>query len=566
MVILVIIISILTGMFKIQFSNRGGLAIFTHTNWLIIWLFLFLYVMAAVTYSFMFTTFFNRANIASIVGAIIWFVLLLPFNIINQNYNNISANVKLVSSLLCNTGMGFGIKVISQYETAGVGVQWDNLFSPVSPDDDLTLGAIMIVLLIASMVQMLITLYVEKIKPGEFGVAEPWYFPVTAKFWTGKVKSHDNEEDLLQKANSNFEAEPVGKKAGIQVRGLRKVYDKKTAVKNLNLNMYEDQITVLLGHNGAGKSTTMSMLTGLFSPTSGTAYIDGKDIRTDLNSIRGSLGLCPQHNVLFNELTVREHITFFSKLKGLKKKNDIEEQIRKYVNLLELMPKINAQSSTLSGGMKRKLSIGIALCGDSKIVMCDEPTSGMDPAARRALWDLLIQEKKGRTILLTTHFMDEADVLGDRIAIMAEGDLKTVGSSFFLKKKFGVGYRLVCVKAAGCDPSQLTALLASYIPSIQIETNIGSELTYVLNESYVGKFKTIFADLEEKTSQLKISSFGVSLTTLEEVFLKYVQCFGFKNFFFYSCEFYSTEWEQTQTFSRKLRQLLHPKISENKAV
>lgn len=282
----------------------------------------------------------------------------------------------------------------------------------------------------------------------------------------------------------------------------------------------KDQITVLLGHNGAGKSTTMSMLTGLFSPTAGTAYIDGKDIRTDLNSIRGSLGLCPQHNVLFNELTVREHITFFSKLKGLKKKSEIEEQIRKYVNLLELMPKINAQSSTLSGGMKRKLSIGIALCGDSKIVMCDEPTSGMDPAARRALWDLLIQEKKGRTILLTTHFMDEADVLGDRIAIMAEGDLKTVGSSFFLKKKFGVGYRLVCVKAAGCDPSQLTALLATYIPSIQIETNIGSELTYVLNESYVTKFKTIFADLEGKTSQLKISSFGVSLTTLEEVFLK----------------------------------------------
>ena len=103
---------------------------------------------------------------------------------------------------------------------------------------------------------------------------------------------------------------------------------------------------------------------------------------------------------------------------------------------------------------------------------------------------------------------------------MAEGELKTIGSSFFLKKKFGVGYRLVCVKAPGCDPSQLTNLLGKYIPGIQIETNIGSELTYILNENYIGQFKIIFADLETKSVDLKISSFGVSLTTLEEVFLK----------------------------------------------
>ena len=517
MIFQIIIITVLTGMFKIQFSSRSNLAVFTYSNFIIIWLFLFLYVTAAVTYSFMFTTFFNKANIASIVGAIGWFLLLLPYNLFNSTSNN---NIKLISSLFCNSGMGFGVSVITQYETLGVGVQWSNLFKPVSPDVDLTLGSVMTFLLIASIVQMTITLYMEKVKPGEFGVAEPFYFPFTIKFWTGRVKARDSEEDLTYKDDPNFEKEPVGKVAGIQVRGLKKVYAKKAAVVNLNLNMYEDQIMVLLGHNGAGKSTTMAMLTGLFPPTAGTAYVDGKDIRSELDSIRSSLGLCPQHNVLFNELTVREHITFFSKLKGLKKKSEIDEQIRKYVNLLELTPKIDAQSHTLSGGMKRKLSIGIALCGNSKIVMCDEPTSGMDPAARRALWDLLIKEKKGRTILLTTHFMDEADVLGDRIAIMAEGDLKTVGSSFFLKKKFGVGYRLVCVKGSGCDPNDLTKLLSKYIQNIQIETNIGSELTYILNDSYVDKFRTIFADLEEKSDALKISSFGVSLTTLEEVFLK----------------------------------------------
>lgn len=146
----------------------------------------------------------------------------------------------------------------------------------------------------------------------------------------------------------------------------------------------------------------MSMLTGMYPPSSGTAYIDGKDIRTEIDEARQSLGLCPQTNILFDELTVKEHIIFFARLKGVKGKREIAEEVLRYVNLLELSEKKNAQSKTLSGGQKRKLSIGIALCGNSKIVMCDEPTSGMDPSGRRALWDLLIAEKKGRTILLTT--------------------------------------------------------------------------------------------------------------------------------------------------------------------
>lgn len=155
-----------------------------------------------------------------------------------------------------------------------------------------------------------------------------------------------------------------------------------------------------------GKTTTMSMLTGMLVPTSGSAIINGKDIRSETNGARASLGLCPQHNILFDELTVREHIVFFSKLKGLDSQ-EIKEEVEKYVKLIDLMPKINSLSKTLSGGMKRKLCVCIALCGRSKVVLLDEPTSGMDPASRRALWDMLREEKHGRTILLSTHFMDE---------------------------------------------------------------------------------------------------------------------------------------------------------------
>lgn len=258
----------------------------------------------------------------------------------------------------------------------------------------------------------------------------------------------------------------------------------------------------------------------MYPPSSGTAYLNGRDIHYELDEARRSMGLCPQHNVLFDELTVGEHIIFFSRLKGMKDKREIDGEIRKYVNVLELNEKINDLSKSLSGGMKRKLSIGVALCGKSKIVMCDEPSSGLDPSSRRALWDLLLEEKKGRTILLTTHHMDEADVLGDRIAIMADGQLRTVGSSYFLKKRYGTGYRLICVKEPDCDPNIVLDVLKTYAPDASLETNAQTEAIFMIPEEHLYKFSHIFKALEDGSNTLKISSFGCQLTTLEEVFLK----------------------------------------------
>lgn len=245
------------------------------------------------------------------------------------------------------------------------------------------------------------------------------------------------------------------------------MFGSNEAVKSLNLNMYEGQITVLLGHNGAGKTTTMSMLTGMFPPTRGTAIVGGHDVRTSIQRVRDSMGLCLQHNVLFDNLTVREHLYFFGKLKGLAS-DQIDAEINNYIKLLELEDKIDARSSTLSGGMKRKLSVGMALCGSSKVVMLDEPTAGMDPSARRAIWNLLQKQKHGRTILLTTHFMDEADLLGDRIAIMSAGTLQCCGSSFFLKKRYGAGYYLIMDISPKCDTNDVTKLLQKHIPNIKV--------------------------------------------------------------------------------------------------
>lgn len=380
-------------------------SVFTYSSATALWFFLLIYAITTIMFCFMLSVFFSKANTASAIAGLVWFMIYSPYTFIQQRYDAVPLGAKIGMSLFSNTAMALGFNVVIRYEGTQEGLQWNNIFTPVSIDDHFHLGYVLIMLVVDAIIYLLVALYVEKIFPGDYGVPEKWYFPFTAKFWCNTVEYvgvQDINTNSPNRMNANFEVEPKNKTAGVQTRALRKVYDNnKVAVEGLNLNMYEDQITVLLGHNGAGKTTTMSMLTGMISPTSGTAIVNGKDIRRDINAVRSSIGLCPQHNILFDDLTVREHIDFFSRLKGLEKK-DVEREVEKYVRLLKLENKIDAKAGSLSGGMKRKLSVGIALCANSKVVLFDEPSSGVDPSARRALWDLLQQEKEGRTVLLVS--------------------------------------------------------------------------------------------------------------------------------------------------------------------
>ncbi|XP_044270584.1 phospholipid-transporting ATPase ABCA3-like isoform X2 [Tribolium madens] len=520
-VFLLISVILIIVLLKISWYPHTEYSVFTYADPTVMLAFLLLYVCATITFCFAISVFFSKANTAATVAGLVWFLSYAPYLFLQKQYDQLSLSTKLMASLGSNTAMAYGFQLMLMYEGTSEGIQWSNIGKPNTPDDSLTLGYIMLMLIIDTFIYLFVALYVEAVFPGEYGVPLPWYFPFTSSYWCGHP-SYVGVEDFSSVPSQEgefFEKEPNNLTPGIQIRNLRKVFGQKAAVRNLSLNMYNDQITVLLGHNGAGKTTTMSMLTGMFPPTSGTAVVCGHDIKTDMDGVRESLGLCPQHNIIFDELTVREHLYFFSKLKGLKHEA-INEEIDKYVELLELQPKANAKSATLSGGMKRKLCVGMALCGNSKVVMLDEPTAGMDPSARRALWDLLQNQKHGRTMLLTTHFMDEADLLGDRIAIMAGGELQCCGSSFFLKKKYGTGYHLIMDKASNCQEEHVTGLLRRHIPNIEMHGNVGSELTYLLSEEHSSVFEEMLRDLEENSASLGIRSYGISLTTLEEVFMK----------------------------------------------
>lgn len=516
-----------TVLFCVKVSPNG--AVLTYSDPTLVFVFLLVFAISTINFSFMISVFFSRANVAAAAGGFIYFLSYLPYVFLWPRYDLLSHAQKVSACLISNVAMAMGAQLIGMFEGKGTGIQWHNLFEAVTVDDDFSLAQVMGLLLLDALLYGLVAWYVEAVFPGEYGVPRPWYFFILSSYWCSSprvafLKEKEDEEDAEKASKGEYmEEEPAGLVAGVKIKRLAKVFKvgnkSKEAVRDLTLNMFEGQITVLLGHNGAGKTTTLSMLTGLFPPSSGRAYINGYDICQDMALIRRSLGLCPQHDVLFDNLTVREHLLFYTQLKGYPR-DKIPGEVDRIIRILNLEDKRNARSKTLSGGMKRKLSIGIALIGDSKVVMLDEPTSGMDPSARRATWDLLQGEKRGRTILLTTHFMDEADLLGDRIAIMASGELQCCGSPLFLKNKYGAGYHMVIVKDAFCNVSEITRLVHMYVPDATLESSAGAELSYILPKESTSRFELLFAELEMNRDELGIASYGASVTTMEEVFLR----------------------------------------------
>lgn len=277
--------------------------------------------------------------------------------------------------------------------------------------------------------------------------------------------------------------------------GRRKYKSVIKAVDDLSLKIRQGQIMVLLGANGSGKSTTLDAIAGLNTITKGSIEIDG----------RGGLGLCPQKNVLWDELTVYEHVRVFNRLKSTEGKASRRET-EELVAACDLAVKLKAKAGTLSGGQKRKLQLAMMFTGGSRVCCVDEVSSGIDPLARRKVWDILLNERGRRTILLTTHFLDEADVLSDHIAILSKGVLKAEGTAVELKHNLGGGYRVSVGHHTGYRPDSSLGNLAHNV-------DYDRTIYHLANSSEVSR---LISDLD----RAGIDDFSVQGPTVEDVFLK----------------------------------------------
>ena len=359
----------------------GG--IFPFSDFLTLYFLFMLHVNALITFSFLLGSVFKSSRVALIAILFGYFTNFIPYFAIQNYFFIIPLYGHLLLSFLSNSGFSIALTVVSNLEQLQVGLQWSNINSPLNNFSEVTVLHMYLMLLLDSVIYFVLAWYLDEVLPKEYGYRRPFYFLFTPYYWCGKRidcsgtnDSIENETIFANEMQNAFEKEPHDIDVGLKIEGLMKHFGEKKALKGLSLNLYKGQITSLLGHNGAGKSTTISIITGLFPPTSGTAYVDGYDITKDPDRVRESLGICPQHNVLFDRLSVWEHLHFFIRLKGIWNWGKAMEEVNQTMSDINLVHKKHVLSSNLSGGMKRRLSVGLAFIGGSKTVILDEPTSG----------------------------------------------------------------------------------------------------------------------------------------------------------------------------------------------
>ncbi|KAF8081609.1 hypothetical protein N665_0874s0003 [Sinapis alba] len=306
---------------------------------------------------------------------------------------------------------------------------------------------------------------------------------------------------------------------------LKKVYPRrdgnppKMAVRGLSLAVASKECFGMLGPNGAGKTSFINTMTGLVKPTSGAAFVQGLDICKDMDKVYTSMGVCPQHDLLWETLTGREHLLFYGRLKNLKgsELNQVVDESLKNVNLFN-GGVADKPAGKYSGGMKRRLSVAISLIGCPKVVYMDEPSTGLDPASRMNLWTVIKRAKRHTAIILTTHSMEEAEFLCDRLGIFVDGRLQCIGNPKELKGRYGGSY-VFTITTSSDHEQDVEMLVQDLSPNGKKIYHIAGTQKFEIPKEEV-RISEVFEAVEKAKRSFKVFAWGLADTTLEDVFIK----------------------------------------------
>mgnify|MGYP001380043894 FL=1 len=301
----------------------------------------------------------------------------------------------------------------------------------------------------------------------------------------------------------------------LDVQNLAKNYGDFQAVKGISFNIKEGEIFSLLGPNGAGKTTTISMLSTLYAPTSGDATIAGHSVTKDPMAVRNAIGVVPQDLALYEDLTARENLTFWGQMYGLSG-TALKNRVEEVLGQIGLVDKAKDRVKTYSGGMKRRVNIGVGLLHKPKLLFMDEPTVGIDPQSRRAILDTVKDlNQQGMTVLYTTHYMEEAEELSNRVGIIDHGELIAIGTQKELTQQVGETETLVLHISENEDPQALVNSLKG-IKEV-LEANVVNHEISVITPSA----KDVLAQVVTKANErgIKINSIDIREPNLEAVFL-----------------------------------------------
>lgn len=301
----------------------------------------------------------------------------------------------------------------------------------------------------------------------------------------------------------------------IKIENLVKKFGTFTAVDSINLNVKEGEIFGLLGPNGAGKTTTINMLLTLLIPTAGKITVDGMDITKNHEKVKQLMGLMTQETVVEAELTARQNLELFANLYHVPA-NQVQKRIKEALEESDLVKFADVKAGTFSGGMQRRLGLVKAMIQEPKILVLDEPTTGLDVQNRSTMWTRIRElNNEGATVILTTQYLEEADILCDRIAIIDHGKIIALGTPSEVKRIAGSG-KILEVVVRGDEVQKVISVLKSKFGLTAIST--GDKVTAVLDKNSETEFTRISAALDKE--KINIMSIGMHLPTLDDVFIK----------------------------------------------
>jgi ABC-type multidrug transport system ATPase subunit len=341
----------------------------------------------------------------------------------------------------------------------------------------------------------------------------------------------EREMDCDVEAEEKRVADGDTAEEGVVVEQVRKQYPGgQMAVDGVSFGIPFGECFGLLGPNGAGKTTLISALSGTAELTSGHGRICGLDVKTQMSEIHTVLGVCPQFDIVWDDLTVCEHLLLYARIKGVENERVSVRRVAEAVKLDG--DAYNTRASRLSGGMRRRLSLAIALISNPRVLFLDEPSTGLDPETRQSLWTIVARLRKNRCIVLTTHSMEEADALSQRIGIMAQGSLRCLGSPLHLKNKLGKGYQLT-LTLEDADSDVLKARRRAFQELVKKEVSAGAAvqeafkgervLSLLLPKEGLQLERVFDIVREEKLKEYAISEWSIAQTSLNEVFLRIVE-------------------------------------------
>ncbi|XP_050221368.1 ABC transporter A family member 7-like [Mercurialis annua] len=534
-----LVISLLYMLAFLIFGSSIGLKIFLMNDYSVQFVFYFLYLNLQISMGFLLAPLFSYVKTATVIGYLLVYGSGLLASFLFQTLLQVASfprSFLILLELFPGFSLYRGLYDLSEYASRAIalgvpGMQWGNL-----SDKENGMRDVLIIMLVEWLVMLFAGFYFDQVF--SFGKSPFFCLQNSGKRRLPSLKNSNLQGEGSKVVIDMDKSDIIQERAKVEqlllersnnhtvvCDNLKKIYpgrdgnQDKMAVRGLSLALPPGECFGMLGPNGAGKTTFISMMVGLTKQTSGTAFIQGLDLRTQMDRIYTRIGVCPQHDLLWETLTGREHLLFYGRLKNLKG-STLKKAVEESLKSVKLFDDVIAdkQAGKYSGGMKRRLSVAISLIGDPKVVYLDEPSAGLDPAARRNLWNVVKHAKQGRAIILTTHSMEEAEALCDRLGVFVDGSFKCIGNAKELKARYGGSYLFTMTTSSDCEPHVMN-LVQELFPHAERTYHISGTQKFEIPKHEV-RIADVFYAVEVAKTRFPIFAWGLSDTTLEDVFIK----------------------------------------------